>query len=271
MLIIPYASSVSDLKMLQSQKALKQQKHRNSKRPRIKKQKQSIDIFACPDDLLPAYTANGTTSPLLCLPAEIRLRIFELVIGDSRCIEIGYACPGHKVPASIPLHRPGELILPGPKVSGFYLVRKDDYDVFPRPFGMASMWTRTPKVESKFHPLNRICRQIYCESSLLPYSMHTFALGDLTSLQAWIGSLTSSQKLAVRSVYYADFDSQAQHYVVDTILSLPGLNKLFLPDILRRINTVEISAWSKVLEAEDVALRFLKQPDHICRHVKVVL
>ena len=237
---------------------------RQSKKP-------PLDLNTCTAELMAACTANATESPLLRLPPEIRLHIFELVIGDSRCIEIGYAHPGDKLPSSIPLRGSGEMIIPGPSVSGFYLPHKDDYEVFPRPHDAALQWASTLKIDScRFHPLNRVSRQTYHESMVLPYRLHTFAFGNLSALGAWVNSLTSQQKVSVRSIFYADFDLEDVPVIADiTLKELPGLNRVFLPRSVRASQSPQVVDWLASLHRRNLNLRFLERSNHICRYVKV--
>jgi hypothetical protein len=239
--------------------------------PTKKKAKaQPLDLAICPSHLQEAYSAN-TRCRLFSLPAEILLRIFEFVIQDSRCIEVGYANPGDLLPSSIPLRSPGIIIIPCAEIKGLYLTHRADYEVYPRPHEAASQWTTIEKIESsEFHPLNRICRQVYHESMIMPYRLHTFAFGNLSALKAWVTSLSPSQKATVRSIFYADFAPEDIATIADvTLIQLPGLRRLYLPRRFKTSKAADILQWLQSLRQKDLNLRFLERPDHINRYVKV--
>jgi hypothetical protein len=90
-----------------------------------------------------SFRLNQTASPLLCLPAEIRLQIWEHALGGNRIIPASYLS-GHK--------REHKLFYP----SRIYL--------------------RAEPLENirAFLNLLRVCRQIHRESHLLPFSSNVF-------------------------------------------------------------------------------------------------
>jgi hypothetical protein len=51
-----------------------------------------------------------------------------------------------------------------------------------------------------------VCRQIYKETSLLPFQLNTFQFEDATDLSAWIKMLLPGQRDAIRALKYLAYD-----------------------------------------------------------------
>ena len=109
-------------------------------------------------------TLNHSTSPFLRLPAEIRVRIYSLVLGGQqlwishtssklRCGEPGKTSLG---PSSQYFHRWGKF--------GHYTAE---------PLSSANPFSSTLHLG-----LLRVCRQMYTETALLPYALNTFTFKD---------------------------------------------------------------------------------------------
>lgn len=102
---------------------------------------------------------NATNSPLLRLPTELRLKIWEYALGGQ----------------IVAIHRPVELT-EGKVIFGPDSANKGKAIAF---VGFPALWrtlchrTRECTVPSAFH-LPEVCRQIYCETSSLAYSSTTF-------------------------------------------------------------------------------------------------
>jgi hypothetical protein len=92
---------------------------------------------------------NARQSPLLCLPAEIRNKIFN------------YALRGHRI---------------RPVVERSVILQ-----------GHPDTWARLRRnpIKHRF-ALPKVCRQIYNETAILPYTLSTFSLIYITDFERWL-------------------------------------------------------------------------------------
>jgi hypothetical protein len=132
---------------------------------------------------LSSVSENLRTSRLLSLPAELRLQIYEYVLG-SRTVHVRIKWTGICIPAgfvyvclenNLPLLEPSES-----KTFGHAM-----------PFGI------------EIHSLSHTCRQMHKETAHLPFKLYTWAFESAFTLDQWVSmkSLVPVQyKNAIRTV-----------------------------------------------------------------------
>jgi hypothetical protein len=122
-------------------------------------------------------------SPLLCLPAEIRLQIYELVI-PSRAVHVRTRWTGICTPA------------------GFtYLCLEDT-----QPLAISherNLERHAVSFGSDVRNLSQICRQIHEETATLPFKTYTWSFETAFTLEQWVSMkfrIPLEHKSAIRKV-----------------------------------------------------------------------
>ena len=123
---------------------------------------------------------NASTSPLLSLPPELRLRIYDFAIGG-RHIWIG-KIPSKSIPPYLPTDR--EHNDPEEAEAQHFGERLFHVSMSDRPTGGLHLG------------LLRLCRQVYTETALLPYSLNKFFFDDNAVRKAFEQSARPGKKRA---------------------------------------------------------------------------
>ena len=137
---------------------------------------------------------NASTSPLLSLPPELRLRIYDFAIGG-RHIWIGQI-PSSSIPPYLPTDRE----------------HNDPKEAEAKHFGeRLSHVSRSDRPTGGLHlGLLRLCRQVYTETALLPYSLNKFFFDDNAARKAFEQAARPgrkrAQKRAVGEYEIVDWD-----------------------------------------------------------------
>ena len=116
---------------------------------------------------------NASTSRLLRLPPEIRLRIYEHVFGGQR-LWMGFRGPQYK--DNCTTHLAGHFYY-------FNMVKGSD-----RKLGLR---------------LLRVCRQIFTEATLCPYSLNEFTFESQKARRKFVKSMRPGKKQIVRKAIKA--------------------------------------------------------------------
>ncbi|CAI6233516.1 unnamed protein product [Periconia digitata] len=110
------------------------------------------------------YARNAAESPLLRLPAEIRLMIWKYALGGNT-IMMNFTARHHNLSFS------------ADEEGGFFPPGRFSCLTFPdriSPFLKSSVG----KASKGFTLLNNVCRQLYKETALLPYELNSWACND---------------------------------------------------------------------------------------------
>lgn len=130
---------------------------------------------------------NEGASSLLCLTAELRLQIYEYVVG-SRVVHVRIHWTGMGNPS-------GYKYACLDDAKHLLERRENDLLAYAVPFG------------PDLHGLVNTCRQLHQETACLPYRTHTWAFENPFTLEQWLLSKTlipAQHKLAIRTVAVAD-------------------------------------------------------------------
>ncbi|KAF2464044.1 uncharacterized protein BDR25DRAFT_99113 [Lindgomyces ingoldianus] len=133
----------------------------NGKRNRVYLLKNGLVSMKTPRDMVKIAISNSTNSPILCLPAEIRAKIFR------------FALSGPDI----------ELI--GGDAGHIYMKIPTKY---------------TSIVQQYAFGLLQTCRQIYAEAATLVYSENTFVFQEANLVQRWLRRRLPAQKMVVESI-----------------------------------------------------------------------
>lgn len=153
---------------------------------------------------------NAQQSPLLRLPAEIRNRIYELVLGGNRVHISPRKDPwGNRYrPVICGVHPDNEDIEEDYKTNG----RLDSDDERLNPPKLAFDQTHRRCIDRQLDwsicgssdylslSLLRVCRQTHQETALLPFSLNTFVVTPIRDLADFLSALTMSQKNAIEAL-----------------------------------------------------------------------
>lgn len=176
--------------------------------------------------------ANSQNSPLLSLPAEIRNRIYSLVLGGNSI---------HIVFLSVS-YRPDRIqhTLCRAEMSDADFVRaykadgdmEDPKDCEVRhdrcvPKGEWWMPSDMPKLSLA---LLRTCRQIYKEAALLPYAENEFIFGPrfepLHNCSDFVASLLATQRRAIKTLTFLNTNLTDNNLNATAVKSMTGVRKL---------------------------------------------
>lgn len=206
----------------------------------------SLSLSNCNTDASSSTDLNAQQSPLLHLPAEIRNRIYELVLGGNRL---------HLSP-----RRDNWDHCYKPTICGVDPDNEDIKEVFQAFYNGDTGAERMDPQNLSFHELHedckrrtidwsickpsdylslsllRVCRQIHQEAALLPFSLNTFITTRMEDLVDFAATLTASQRGAIEalSLRVGSFFE----YLSDYPIALPrfeGLRSLTLNVELFRI------------------------------------
>jgi hypothetical protein len=163
---------------------------------------------------LPSTHQNN--SPFLQLPGETRNRIYELILGG-RLISIA----SRKLPKHVVTNR-----------SSYYAVIE--------PYATPGNWYRVNEWEYVRCSLQilLVCKQIYLDARLLPFTLNTFdyqTLGSVHCIQAW-RQQRPSQTEAIRTLR---LDTKNGEIAKNTFEALP-----LLPDLRAIEFTVDVSSFN---------------------------
>lgn len=134
--------------------------------------KMNSDLFqkhgAVPAAQIEIMTRNASTSPLLRLPPEIRLRIYKYVFGGQR---LWIDCHRHKYRNSYATHL-------GARFCHFNITENSNRRLDIR--------------------LLRVCRQIFTEAALLPYTLNEFVFQSQLARREFLKSIRPGKKQVVK-------------------------------------------------------------------------
>jgi hypothetical protein len=170
---------------------------------------------------------NARESPLLRLPAELRNRIYDLVLYEG---DYNFA-------------------------SHFYIKDDQDQDDFLNFEGFKV----DPKVPNRLG-LIRTCRQLYAETVLLPFSLNTFVFRTHAMQYFFDSKTTMAQSRAIRAIELhlaisdgsiflahpkytpmgATRESQVDRYTVSFCTALPGLASIYV-----RVSKYDGHTWNE--------------------------
>jgi len=145
---------------------------------------------------------NGSHSPLLRLPAEIRNRVFQYALA-------------------------GELIRP--KLTDEILVARDTY--CPAYMGKELHPSIYAPPSHRFSLLC-VCRQVYAETAMLPYTLSTFTFISLHTIIYWLDSLLPQKRKLIQHVHSVQFgnwcgiESLADRAALKSLKEIDGLERL---------------------------------------------
>ena len=183
-----------------------------------------LDLSAPPESTLAISTRNKKESPLLALPSEILNKILQQVVADqivhvlpegsrkykTRICASPEDCPTSESPR-IHLARDDNAVSDGMEDASCYTTRHkecEDNDITKSGLNLNIMC---------------VCRQIYCEASLLPFQKNTFVFGlhapkegQLPTLAGFMNRLKREQREAIQHFVIVSDD------VRPTIKNQPG-------------------------------------------------
>ncbi|KAF2732724.1 hypothetical protein EJ04DRAFT_565716 [Polyplosphaeria fusca] len=153
-------------------------------------------VFDKGSDQAKLWALNATESPLLRLPAELRLAIYELVLGGPNTILITHNTEGKYTSRVWGPSNPFRL-----EIS--------------RPGGYGPAYIDVSDVQKGFTLLNGVCRQLYHETAVLPYQLniwmksrpfiHSPAYGMLEAYTMAEKRLPLPQRRAINVLLHMDY------------------------------------------------------------------
>lgn len=146
------------------------------------------------------YDVNRRVSPLLRVPIEIRLQIYELVLGD-RQIHVFYVPWQHK--RRIKNGQPYTETIRGGFRYEVLEKRQDPWELGPKQ-GRKSATVPLTSRETKVTLLSGVCRQLYHEASLLPQQLNTWSFENLHVMERYIlreNRMPLLQRRAIHTLY----------------------------------------------------------------------
>ncbi|KAH7399462.1 hypothetical protein BKA66DRAFT_605070 [Pyrenochaeta sp. MPI-SDFR-AT-0127] len=158
---------------------------------------------------LGAMANHNYNSPLLRLPGEIRNKIYEYTLGDA----IIY-------PTSIPYLASKEDILPRCLIQYHSTcTRIDTGTSVELPWSMSRDW-------SLFTALTRVCRQLYHETSTLPFKLNVMVLYAIDDVNAWLAQLKDDKKKAIQAIELIDLGYFKSDLLVELLTECSGLQTI---------------------------------------------
>jgi hypothetical protein len=85
-----------------------------------------------------------------------------------------------------------------PKTRGFFYCCTSDAELTPMEY--PETLTRAERQPAPVAPINRVCRHMYQETSLLYYSLNLFSFQGTSAMHAWLRMLLPAQQRAVRRI-----------------------------------------------------------------------
>ncbi|KAF2847628.1 hypothetical protein T440DRAFT_557310 [Plenodomus tracheiphilus IPT5] len=170
---------------------------------------------------------NREHSPLLRLPAELRNQIFALVLSEKTAIPIY----GDEGPSAIE--------------NLFGAIS----DVYSNSWELEALSKATSEVIST-PSLLQVCRQIYEETSLLPYALNTFKPVSRKALNTWVSRRLNVQLACVRSIAFCEYIIKeywaSEQYAFKH--TLPALKELHLDawNFLHAVHEVLRCCWCEL-------------------------
>ncbi|KAJ9144276.1 hypothetical protein NKR23_g6170 [Pleurostoma richardsiae] len=148
------------------------------------------------------YELNQRVSPLLRIPAELRLRVYDLVLGH-RQIYIYYVPWQHKrrVKNGQPYH---ETIRGGFRCKILYPTQN--------PWEEPDRWYLKPFLDVRMTLLSGVCRQLYHETALLPHKLNPWSFQNTYVMERYImteGRMTLAQRRTIHTLYCRENLSKA--------------------------------------------------------------
>ncbi|KAJ0106957.1 hypothetical protein J7T55_011052 [Diaporthe amygdali] len=143
------------------------------------------------------YDLNRLTSPLLRLPYELRLQIYELVLGD-RQIHIFFVPWQHK--QRIKNGQPYTETIKGGFRYEVLQKREDPWKTDRKSLRKLA----SPSPEAQITLLSGVCRQLYHETALLPQQMNTWSFETAHAMERYIlkeNRMPLMQRRAVQTLY----------------------------------------------------------------------
>lgn len=145
----------------------------------------------------------NASSPLLCLPQEIKNQIYELVI-DARTLHIYCLGASSKEGFSNYIcvaEAPDFGMLEGN--DGFTPEAKAEW--YEEAWGYRHETCDTFDTSWKLPFLLLSCRQVWAESRLIPYSRHTFQFNSADEFGGWVRSRSPAQAASIRNIQLGDY------------------------------------------------------------------
>jgi hypothetical protein len=159
------------------------------------------------------WNLNQTKSPLLRLPAEIRNRIYELVLG-SKTIVIDFK-PYHVNNSGV--------------VERTFNYTPTTYRGHVNPFPARSI-SKSLFTTTKLTLMNSVCRQLYHETEILPFKLNCWAFEKYLTMMNFLfvdKQLMRKQRAAIKELLVTD--------------QLPGGNLLDVMDGVQKVSLVGIA------------------------------
>lgn len=146
------------------------------------------------------YDVNRQVSPLLRIPIELRLQIYELVLGN-RQIHVFYVPWQHKRRI-----KNGQVYTETIRGGFRYQVlqkKQDPWELDPRQL-RDSTAVPLASLGSRITLLSGVCRQLYHETALLPQQMNTWSFENLHVMERYIlreNRMPLLQRRAIQTLY----------------------------------------------------------------------
>ncbi|ROW05803.1 hypothetical protein VMCG_05209 [Cytospora schulzeri] len=152
---------------------------------------------------LPTHPVKGASrvSPLLRIPIELRLQIYELVLGN-RQIHVFYVPWQHKRRT-----KDGQAYIETTKGGFRYEVlqkRQDPWELDPKHLRGSAAVPPFASSGSRITLLSGVCRQLYHETSILPQQMNTWSFENLHVMERYIlreNRMPLMQRRAIHTLY----------------------------------------------------------------------
>ncbi|KAB5535998.1 hypothetical protein GE09DRAFT_337514 [Coniochaeta sp. 2T2.1] len=181
-----------------------------------------------------SWKNNQKVSPLLRLPAEIRNRIYELVLSvgiiSVHHKPVGHRWHHHRNHPSPKGSSVRHEVVPG----GFYCRR---FDSAQNPW-VETRNSATRREERGMTLLSPVCRQLYQETSLLPFQLNAWCFESVSVMERYVvreKRLPREQRRAVRTLYINTRFTKAIHKCFSELEVLvwvslwTGMRKTVLP------------------------------------------
>ncbi|OIW32014.1 hypothetical protein CONLIGDRAFT_249746 [Coniochaeta ligniaria NRRL 30616] len=185
-----------------------------------------------------SWNRNQKTSPLLRLPPEIRNRVYELVLSVG-IISVHHRPVAHRWHVS---NRAGRHeIIPG----GFYCRR---FDAAQNPW-VDKRNGSTNAEEYGMTLLAPVCRQLYHETSLLPFQLNAWCFESVRIMERYVireKRLAREQRRAIRTLYIDTRFTKAIHKCFSDLEVLiwfsrwTGMRKTVLPASQSNTRVVQV-------------------------------
>lgn len=151
-----------------------------------------------------SYHLNKLTSPLLRLPYELRLQVYQLLLGD-RQIHIRF------VPWQLKRGQPRRSKADLESVKGHFRYEVLPYKQNPWTPEAEKLWEAACKspnaTEARLTLLSGVCRQLYHETALLPQGLNTWSFESIHMMERYIlreSRMALQQRRAIEILYCKD-------------------------------------------------------------------